>query len=136
MSGAESINEGPTAGTVTRDSSGSVADTVERFSTLLAAKGLKIFAVIDQAAEAASVGLELRETRLIMFGNPRAGTPVMVAAPLSALDLPLKVVVWDDNGQTKISYTDPDELAARYQLPAELAELLAGIRALVNAVAE
>jgi len=75
----------------TKVSPRSVAETVSRLTGILAAKGLKVFAVIDQSAEASQVSMPLRETTLVLFGNPAAGTPVMVAAPMSALDLPLKV---------------------------------------------
>ena len=95
---------------------------------------MKLFAVIDQRAEAERVGLDLRETILVLFGSPAGGTPVMAAAPLAALDLPLKVLIWDDNGQTTISYVAPDTLAARYNLPAELAANLAGINPLTTAL--
>jgi uncharacterized protein (DUF302 family) len=121
-------------GTVTKLSPRSVAATVERLTELLLAKGMKLFAVIDQRAEAEQAGLELRETVLVMFGSPAAGTPVMDAAPLAALDLPLKVLVWDDGGQTKVTYTAPEALAARYGLSAELAARLAGIGPLTDAL--
>ena len=88
----------------TKVSPRSVADTVSRLTGILSAKGMKVFAVIDQAAEASQVGMQLRATTLVLFGSPAAGTPVMVTAPLSALDLPLKVLVWADDGQTKVSY--------------------------------
>jgi len=122
-------------GTVTRPSSSSVADTVSRLRELLAAKGMEVFGVIDQAAEARQVGLQLRDTVLVLFGSPLAGTPVMVASPLAALDLPLKILIWDDDGHTKITYTAPGTLAARYALPPELAHNLAGIDALADALA-
>jgi len=112
----------------------SVADTVSRLSALVTAKGLRLFAVIDQSREAKDVGLELRDTTLVIFGSPQAGTPVMVAAPLAALDLPLKALVWADGDQTKISYTAPSTLAARYDLSDELADRLAGIDAVTDAV--
>ena len=121
-------------GVVTKVSPWSVADTVSRLSALVAAKGLRLFAVIDQSREAKDVGLELRDTTLVIFGSPQAGTPVMVAAPLAALDLPLKVLVWDDGDQTKISYTAPSTLVARYDLSDELAGKLAGIDAVTDAV--
>ena len=82
----------------------SVADTVTLLSSTVRAKGMKLFAVIDQRAEAREVGLDLRETTLVVFGSPAAGTPVMVASPLSALDLPLKVLAWADGDTTKVSY--------------------------------
>jgi uncharacterized protein (DUF302 family) len=119
---------------VTKLSAHSVPETVARFTELLAAKGVKQFAVIDQRAEAEQAGLELRDTTLVVFGNPKAGTPVMAAAPMSALDLPLKVLIWDDAGQTKVSYTAPAELARRYQLSADLAANLAAIDALTSAL--
>jgi len=82
----------------------------------------------------ASVGLQLRDTRLVIFGSTKAGTPVVQAVPLAALDLPLKVVVWEDGNQTKVSYTDPAELAGRYHLGDDLAERLAEVPTLVDAV--
>jgi uncharacterized protein (DUF302 family) len=104
-----------------------VADTVSRLTGILSAKGMKVFAVIDQSAAAAEVGLRLRETTLVIFGSPAAGTPVMEAVPLAALDLPLKLLIWDDGGQTKVSYYSPAALAARFGLSADLAAKLAGI---------
>jgi uncharacterized protein (DUF302 family) len=112
----------------------SVTETVSRLTGILAAKGLKVFAVIDQSAEASRAGQTLRETTLVLFGNPAAGTPVMVAAPLSALDLPLKVLVWDDAGQTKVTYYGPAALAARYDLNADLTAKLAAIDPLTDAL--
>lgn len=122
---------------VTKLSSRSVAETASLFTNLLVSKGLKIFSVIDQSAEARLVGLQLRETILVIFGNPAGGTPVMVASPLSALDLPLKVLVWSDEsdgGQTKVSYISPDALAVRHRLGAEVAAKLRGIDALTDAL--
>jgi uncharacterized protein (DUF302 family) len=122
------------SGTVTKASPRPVAGTVERLTGLVASKGMKLFAVIDQRAEAEQAGLELRETVLVLFGSPAAGTPVMDAAPLAALDLPLKALIWDDEGQTKVTYTAPEALAARYGLTPELAARLAGIDPLTDAV--
>jgi uncharacterized protein (DUF302 family) len=119
---------------VTKLSSRSVTETASLFTDLLASKGLKIFSVIDQRAEARLVGLELRETILVIFGNPASGTPVMVASPLTALDLPLKVLVWSDGGQTKVSYVSPDAMAVRHHLSAEVAANLRGIDALTDAL--
>jgi uncharacterized protein (DUF302 family) len=123
-------------GITTKLSAGSVEATVVRLSEIVAAKGLKVFAVIDHSKEAARVGLELRETKVVIFGSPQAGTPVMEAAPLAALDLPLKALVWADEGQTKVSYTTPAALGARYHLDGELAARLAGIDALTDAAVE
>jgi uncharacterized protein (DUF302 family) len=122
------------AGVVTKVSPHPVADTVKKFTGIVAAKGLTLFAVIDQSAAAREVGLSLRDTTLVIFGSPAAGTPVMAAAPLAALDLPLKILVWDDGGQTKVTYYDPDALNARHNVPAELAGNLAGINALTDAL--
>ena len=119
---------------ISKASPRTVAETVARFSGIAKAKGLRVFAVIDQAAEARQAGLALRDTVLVVFGNPAAGTPVMAAAPLSALDLPLKFVVWDDGGQTRVSYVSPDTIAARYDLDAALAANLAAIGPLTDAL--
>ena len=112
----------------------SVNETVAKLTGMIGAKGMKLFAVIDQAAEARQVGLSLRETVLVIFGSPAAGTPVMAASPLSALDLPLKVLVWSDDGQTQVSYYAPAALAARHHLGPELAGNLAGIDGLTDAL--
>jgi len=119
---------------VTKASPLSVADTVARLSEVLAAKGVKLFAVVDHSGEAEKVGLELRDTKVVIFGAPKAGTPVMQAVPVAALDLPLKVLVWDDDGQTKLTYTAPAALAARYGLSDDLAARLAAIDPLTDAV--
>lgn len=127
-------DRGSEQGVVTKASPRSVSDTVARLTDLLEEKGLRLFAVIDQAAEARQVGLDLRDTILVLFGNPKAGTPVMVASPLAALDLPLKVVVWADGSQTKVSYPATSALAARYDLSPELAANLAAIDVLTDAL--
>ena len=119
---------------VTKLSPRPVANTVSKLTGMINAKGMKLFAAIDQSAEARQVGLSLRETVLVIFGSPAAGTPVMATAPLAALDLPLKVLVWDDEGQTKVSYYAPAALAARHHLGPDLAGNLAGINALTDAV--
>jgi uncharacterized protein (DUF302 family) len=121
-------------GVVTKMSPLPVEAAVARLTETVRARGMKLFAVVDQGAEARAVGLELRETVLVLFGNPAAGTPVMAASPLSALDLPLKVVVWDDGGETRVSYYSPATIAARHGLSAELAKNLAGIDVLTDAI--
>lgn len=123
-----------TAQVVTKLSPWSVTDTVARLSAVVAAKGLKLFAVIDHSGEAEAIGLKLRDTKVVIFGSPAAGTPVMQASPLAALDLPLKVLVWLDEHQTKLSYTAPRALAARYDLSEELGNRLAGIDAITDTV--
>lgn len=110
----------------------SVAETVARLKSLAEEKGMKVFAVIDHSGEAKRAGLELRDTKVVIFGSPQAGTPVMAAAPLAALDMPLKVLVWSDDGQTKLTYTPPTTLAARYGLSQELAARLAGVDGLTD----
>lgn len=121
-------------GIVTKLSPRSVDDTVDYLVDMALARGMKIFAVIDQSAEARSVGLQLRDTRLVILGNPVAGTPLMVRAPLSGLDLPQRVMVWQDGSKTKLSYYAPEALAAPHHLTADLAERLAGIHALTDTV--
>jgi uncharacterized protein (DUF302 family) len=123
-----------TAGITTKDSPRSIEETVARLTDLIAGRGMKLFDVIDQSAEARSVGLHLRPTTLVIFGNPVAGTTVMDAAPLAALDLPLKVLVWEDGDQTKVSYTSPSAFADRYTLDPVLSHNLAGIDPLTDAV--
>ena len=118
----------------TKVSPRSVAATESRLTGILAAKGMKVFAVIDQSEEARQAGLRLRDTTLVIFGNPVAGTPVMDAAPLSALDLPLKVLVWADGSRTNVTYYPPAATAARYELSEELANNLAGIDPLTDAL--
>ena len=115
---------------VTKLSRQSVAGTVAELTDMITAKGMRLFAAIDQAAEARQAGLTLRETVLVIFGSPQAGTPVMAASLLAALDLPLKVLIWADEGQTKVSYYSPAALAASYHPTADLA----GINALTDAL--
>ena len=119
---------------VTKSSPRSVEDTVARLRGIVEEKNLKLFAVFDHSGEAAAHGLELRDTKVVVFGNPVAGTPVMAAVPEAALDLPLKVLVWDDGGQTKVGYTSPAELAERYGLDDELAGHLAAIEPITDAL--
>ena len=121
-------------GVVTKLSPRSVADTVTRMVGILGAKGVKLFTVIDQSAEARQVGLQLRDTTLVIFGNPAAGTPVMAASPMAALDLPLKVLIWDDGGQAKVSYYAAAEIAARHGLGPGLEKNLAAVDALTDAL--
>ena len=122
------------AGIVTKGSPHSFEATVSRLTELAVARGMKIFAVIDQSAEARSAALELRPTTLVLFGNPAAGTPVMEAAPLAALDLPLKVLVWAEGERTNVSYVAPRTLADRDALDDDLVANLAGIDLLTDAL--
>ena len=117
----------------TKRSRGSVEETVSRLQEVISDRGLTIFALFDHSGTAEAHGLTLRSTKVIVFGSPEAGTPLMQANPLAALDLPLKVLVWDDDGRTRVSYLPPVELAARYGLSADLAAKLAGIDAVTDA---
>ncbi len=110
------------------------AVTVARLTSMLDAKGMTTFAVVDQRAAARAAGLDLRDTTLVLFGSPAAGTPVMDAVPLAALDLPLKVLIWADGDQVKVSYVAPAELDRRHQLGADLTARLAGIDAITDAL--
>jgi uncharacterized protein (DUF302 family) len=131
MPAREDLSEG-IGGITTKVSPRSVPETRTRLTEILAEKGMQVFAVIDQQAAAHHAGLDLRETVLVIFGSPAAGTPVMAAVPLAALDLPLKVLIWSGDQQTRVSYLDPDALAARYDLSPELAVRLVGINALTD----
>jgi len=115
----------------------SVDQMVQKLEGLLAAKGVKLFARIDHSGEAEKVGLQMRPTELLIFGNPKAGTPLMIAAPGIAIDLPLKVLVWEDSdGVTKVSYNTPAYLQARYALPVELVRNIAIVETLAQSLAE
>jgi uncharacterized protein (DUF302 family) len=132
MTGDKSWDDEPDV--INKISPRSVAETVVRLADLLAVRGLKLFATIDQTAAAREVGLEMRETTLVIFGSPAAGTPVMVASPLAALDLPLKVLIWADNGRTNVTYYAPDAVAARHHLSPDLAARLQGINPITDAL--
>jgi uncharacterized protein (DUF302 family) len=119
-------------GIVTRPSPYSVDVTVDRIEEALRSRGLMLFALVDHSGEAARVGLTLRPTKLLIFGSPTAGTPLMVASPRLALDLPLKALVWqDDAGRVFVSYNSTAYLAARHHLPGALLPNIAGIEALL-----
>jgi uncharacterized protein (DUF302 family) len=105
----------------------SVAETVRRLQAAFAAKGLQVFAVIDHSGEAEKVGLKMRPTKVVIFGSPRAGTPLMVAAPSLAIDLPLKALVAEDGvGKVWLTYNDPEYLQERHGVPEQLIKNLAG----------
>lgn len=125
------------SGLITRGSPHSVDQTVTALKALLDANGTTIFALIDHSGEAAKVGMPMPPTKLLIFGDPKAGTPLMLASPTSAIDLPLKVLVWQDqHGSTRIAYNSPAYLGARHGLPDELLKNIAGIEMLVNKAAE
>ncbi len=111
--------------------------TVHRLEEILRARGIKQFALVDRSGEAEQVGMQMRPTELFVFGNPKAGTPLMVATPSRALDLPLKVLVSEDaDGKVWISYNDPAYLAARHGLPAELLHNIAVLEGIARAAAK
>ena len=119
---------------ISKVASGSVAEVNAKFRGILDAKGVRVFAVIDQAEAARAAGLDLRDTVLVIFGNPAAGTPVMAAAPLAALDLPLRVLIWDDEGTTRIAYYSPESIAERHGLAPETSAGLNAIDRLTDAL--
>ena len=119
---------------VTKPSPWSTADTLARLSAVIAARGLEVLAVIDQSGKAREAGLDLRDTKLVIFGSPSAATPVIEAAPLAALDLPFRVVVWEDGFQTLVSYPAPAAVARRHGLSGALADAFASIDAVIGAV--
>jgi uncharacterized protein (DUF302 family) len=115
----------------------SVTDTVEKLKSMLQAKGITLFAIIDHSGEAEKVGLKMPATKLLIFGNPKGGTPLMLASPSVAIDLPLKILVAEDPaGKVSISYNAPEYLQARHHLPAELLPNIAVVAALAAKAAE
>jgi uncharacterized protein (DUF302 family) len=121
----------PDNGIIEHAGSHSVDETVERLKSILQAKGVTLFAVIDHSGEAEKAGMKMPPTKLLIFGNPKSGTPLMLAAPGSALDLPLKILVREDaTRKVWISYTSPSYLAKRHGLPPELMSNIAVIEAL------
>lgn len=124
-------------GIVTRPSNHSVDQTVGRLQTMLQAKGVAVFALIDHSGEASKVGMKMRPTKLLIFGNPKAGTPLMLAAPSIAIDLPLKILVWEDAaGKAWISFNSVEYLVARHHVPEELAQNIAIGSTLADKAAE
>jgi len=115
----------------------SVPETLQRLRTILESKGLTIFAVIDHSGEAAKVGIQMKPTQLVIFGSPKGGTPVMLAAPTVAIDLPLKALVWEDaQGKVWITQDSPEYLQQRHNIPADLLKNLAGAGALIAKAVE
>jgi uncharacterized protein (DUF302 family) len=124
-------------GIVNQPSKHSVEETVEKLKGILLAKGVRLFAMIDHSGEAEKAGMKMQPAKLLIFGNPKAGTPVMVAAPSSALDLPLKVLVWEDaERKVWVTYNSPEYLKARHNIPPELLPNIAVIEALASKAGE
>jgi len=120
-------------GIITLPSPHSVPDTLNRLEKILRAKGINIFARVDHSGEAEKVGLHMPPTQLLIFGNPKGGTPLMLAAPLSAIDLPLKALAWQDSsGKVFLSYNDPHYLQQRFSLPDQVLPPIAGISTLLE----
>ena len=115
----------------------SVDQTVENLKGILAAKGVTLFALVDHSGEAEKAGMTMRPTKLLIFGSPRAGTPVMLAAPSAAIDLPLKMLVWEDGaGKIWVSYNSPAYLQERHGLPHEFVQNLAVVETLAAKAGE
>ena len=124
-------------GIVDIPSNHSVNQTVEKLVAILEAKGVSLFALVDHSGEAEKVGMQMRPTKLLIFGSPSAGTPLMLAAPSLALDLPPKVLIReDDNGRVWVSYNSPDYLKERHGLPQELLHNIAVVETLAATAAE
>ncbi len=120
-------------GIITKPSSFSAKEIVERLQETMRSRGLTIFAHINHSEEARRVGLEMQEAHVLIFGSPKAGTPLMIASPLLALELPLKVLVWQgSDDRVWVSYTSSAYLAARYSIPQELIGNIAGIDSVVD----
>lgn len=118
-------------------SSYSVEDTIKRLNAAFAEKGMKVFAVIDHSGEAERVGLKMRPTKVVIFGSPKGGTPLMVAAPSLAIDLPLRALVAEDaGGRVSVLYNSPEYLQERHGVPADLIKNLAGAGALIAKAVE
>lgn len=118
-------------GLITIPSASSVDVTLQRLVALLRERNVNVFAVIDHSGEAAKVGLPMRNTKLLIFGSPKAGTPVMQAAPMAAIDLPLKALLWEDaNGKTQLTYNDPAYLQQRHKFPEALVANLSAVSGL------
>ena len=115
----------------------SVEETIARIEGFLREKGIKLFATIDHSGEAERAGLKMPATKVLIFGNAKAGTPIMIAAPSAAIDLPLKVLVQEEeNGGVRVSYNTPEYIQQRHGFPAELTGNLAAVRAVVQHAVE
>src|SRR5438477_8924954 len=124
-------------GIISKPSNHSVDQTVDKLKSILDARGVTLFALVDHSGEAAKAGLNMRPTKLLIFGNPRAGTPVMLAAPSIAIDLPLKILVWeDDRGRVWLSYNDPAYLQRRHRVPRQLLQNIAAAETLAALAAQ
>jgi uncharacterized protein (DUF302 family) len=120
-------------GIISKESKYSVPETLDRVDALLRSKGIKIFVRVDHSGEAEKAGLKMPPTQLLIFGNPKGGTPVMLAAPTAAIDLPLKALAWQDgDGKVWLSYNDPEYLKKRYGLSDDQIKTIAGTGSLIE----
>lgn len=125
--------DSPSSGIVSISSAHSVDETVARLQGVLEARGIALFALIDHSGEAEKAGMPMQNTKLVIFGNPKAGTPLMLAAPTAAIDLPLKILVAEDStGRVSVSWSDPAWLQHRHGFPAELTANIAAVRMLAE----
>lgn len=134
-----SSKETPTGsrGIVDQPSTHTVDETVGKLKSILQSKGVTLFALVDHSGEAEKVGMKMRPTKLLIFGSPKAGTPLMLASPSVAIDLPLKILVWEDSqGKVWVSYNSPDYLRERHGLPADLLANIAVVETLATKVGE
>jgi len=124
-------------GIIDKPTSHSVDETVEKLKGMLRDKGITLFALIDHSGEAEKAGIKMRPTKLLIFGSPRAGTPLMLAAPSSAIDLPLKILIWEDaQGKVWVSYNSPAYLQERHNLPQQLLPNIGAVETLAGKAAE
>jgi uncharacterized protein (DUF302 family) len=124
-------------GIIDKPGNHSVDETAERLQAILRAKGIPLFALVDHSGEAAKVGMKMRPTKLLIFGNPKAGTPLMQASPSIAIDLPLKILIWEDAaGKVWVSYNSPTYLRERHHLPEELERNIAVVETLAAEAAK
>lgn len=131
------MTQGTNQGLTDISSHHSVEQTVERLKNILQSKGVTLFALIDHSGEAEKVGMKMRPTKLLIFGSPKAGTPLMLAAPTVAIDLPLKILIWEDaSGKVWVTYNNPEFLRARHGLPQDLMQNVSVVEALASKAAE
>ena len=124
-------------GLINKPSQHSVEQTVEKLKNILQSKGITLFALVDHSGEAEKAGMKMRPTKLLIFGNPKAGTPLMLAAPSVAIDLPLKILIWEDTaGKVWLTYNNPEFLRERHGLPPDLMQNVFVIEALATNAAE
>src|SRR5260370_36972198 len=131
------MEAGGEKGVMGRSSNHTVEETVEKLKNGLQAKGVTLFALVDHSGEAEKAGMKMPPTKVLIFGSPKAGTPLMLASPSVAIDLPLKILVWEDGGgKVWVSYNSPDYLKERHALPQELLANIAVVETLAAKAAE